>query len=204
MLNKLIIICILLFCIVTYNTTTYIIDLKEKNYNLTNINKLNNQLIKSQNQTIISKNNEIEYYNQTLNEQTRLTHFYIDESKYYASLDNKFGMTPRWSDVESFLKNNLINKNKWDEDKYDCTAFTNDLIIEALNNNIFMCTVEIEWKDGGHIIVAVNTSDKGLIYIEPQTDNVIDLSLGLNGHSGFPDNFVMSYDSCFERMIYNE
>lgn len=161
-------------------------------------------LIKSMNQTtnnIVKVSLYIEeQLTKSLEEEKRLKQFYIDESRYYRTLETNIAINPRYKDIIDFFRIDKTDENKWDEHSYDCTAFSNDIVKNAIDNNMFMCTVEIQWETGGHIIVAINTSDKGLIYIEPQTDRVIDLHLGKGGHSGFPKETVVSYDSCFERM----
>ena len=36
----------------------------------------------------------------------------------------------------------------------------------------------IEFKEGAHAIVCFNTVDKGLIFVEPQDDNIVILTIG--------------------------
>lgn len=168
-------------------------EIEEQDYLIKSMNQTTNNIVK------VSLYIE-EQLTKSLEEEKRLKQFYIEESKYYRTLETNIAINPRYKDVINFFRLDKTNENEWDEHSYDCTAFSNDIVKNAIDNNMFMCTVEIQWETGGHIIVAVNTSDKGLIYIEPQTDKVIDLHLGKGGHSGFPKETIVSYDSCFERM----
>ena len=163
-----------------------------ENQSLENI-KLNNLIIES-------KNNNLELLKK-LNKEKDSKDYYIKELLYYQTLDSNLAMTPRWKDVKSFLHKDKTNLNTWTERNYDCTAFSTDVVKNAIENNIFMCIVEVNFIEGAHIIIAVNTSNKGLLYIEPQSDNIVNLQLGKKGLSNFPKQTVISYESCFERIL---
>lgn len=127
-------------------------------------------------------------------------------------LNDKFKiiMKPTYHDVITFLKNDYTDERLWLDD-YDCTQFSNTLIRNAKKQHIYSCFVEINMenlnnnKRFGHAIVAFNTVDKGIIYIEPQSDSEIHLGAGLNYGKTFKDKeddlIIIGYDSCFERVL---
>jgi len=92
-------------------------------------------------------------------------------------------MNPTLKQVKEFMINDYTDEIEWSEE-YDCTEISNIWISNALNKNegFFSCTTELEFKQNeGHIIVSINTSDQGIIYIEPQKDKIIyNLEVGNN------------------------
>ena len=121
-----------------------------------------------------------------------------DENNTY---EYKLLNTPTLKDVKTFLRKDKTDENLYiGNSKYDCTQFSNTLVRNALKENILMCAVEINYRsDCSHMIVAVNTSDKGLIYIEPQNDKIVELKIGINEWLD-DDDYVKGWDSCFERV----
>jgi hypothetical protein len=80
--------------------------------------------------------------------------------------------TPTFKEVKDILKNYEDNEN-YDDDYYNCVDYSQSLIKEFKENRIYSCMVNLYFKDGGHALVAVETSDKGVIYIEPQGEEII-------------------------------
>lgn len=124
---------------------------------------------------------------------------------------NKYDITmqPRYADVMDFLDNDTTDSNEYTID-YDCTQFSHELIRNAISKGIFACIVniEIDLEDSpysGHDIVAFDTVDAGVIYVEPQTDAVVYMSVGMNYWCAFTNgdcgnNIVTGYDSCFGKI----
>lgn len=125
------------------------------------------------------------------------------EIQFYETYDLK--TTPLYAEVMAF-----IDEDDTDEDLYvihdhDCTQFSNTVIRNALDRGLFACAVDISFDtdddgvvDRGHMIVVFNTIDRGIIYIDPQTDEVIDMHVGMDyWDEGY---YVLQYDSCFEKM----
>jgi len=85
-------------------------------------------------------------------------------------------VNPSYWELWNFLARDDTNELEWSED-FDCTEFSNRLIRNLARKGFFACTVEIdlrnEEEDFGHILVAVNTTDVGLVYVEPQDDTII-------------------------------
>jgi len=86
---------------------------------------------------------------------------------------------PTYQEVRTFIAQDPTNANTYSEDKYVCVDFA-----AAVNNNaeakgIRCAVVDIFYPDGyGHTIVAFDTTDRGLIYIEPQFDQEVKLEVG--------------------------
>jgi hypothetical protein len=107
---------------------------------------------------------------------------------------------PTYQEMKTFLAQDSTNTNAYNEDKYVCVDFA-----AAVNNNaeakgIRCAVVDIFYPDGyGHTIVAFDTTDRGLIYIEPQFDVEVKLVDGrsysqLNNFTAAPrDDTIKRY-----------
>jgi hypothetical protein len=107
---------------------------------------------------------------------------------------------PTYQEMKTFLAQDPTNVNNYVEDKYVCVDFA-----AAVNNNaeakgIRCAVVDIFYPDGyGHTIVAFDTTDRGLIYIEPQFDQEVKLVVGrsysqLNNFTAAPrDDTIKRY-----------
>jgi|GEM_PF-3069593 len=86
------------------------------------------------------------------------------------------------SEVKDFLEKDTTDENEYDEEDYNCYDFTNDMMNNAISENIAVglvyITMDIHHPDksdeeGAHSLVAFRTIDKGTVYVEPQDDAVI-------------------------------
>ena len=106
-------------------------------------------------------------------------------------------LRPTYQQILSFISKDHtdIKIHKW---SYDCTEFTNELIANARDKGIFACTAELTYLDGksGHVLVAFNTIDRGIIYVEPQNDNVMTKDFGVD--SVYWNNKVVKISSCWD------
>jgi hypothetical protein len=86
---------------------------------------------------------------------------------------------PTYQEMKTFLAQDTTDSKTYTEDEYVCVDFA-----AAVNNNaeakgIRCATVDIFHPEGyGHTIVAFETTDKGLIFIEPQFDREVELIVG--------------------------
>jgi hypothetical protein len=86
---------------------------------------------------------------------------------------------PTYREMKAFLARDISNAKTYIKDEYVCTDFA-----AAVNNNaeadgIRCAIVDIFYPEGyGHTIVAFETTDKGLIFIEPQFDHEVSLLIG--------------------------
>jgi len=82
---------------------------------------------------------------------------------------------PTFAEMEIFLHNDKTDENSYINGKYMCKEFSTDLINNAIKQKIRCAFVVID-KVGeiDHAIVAFNTTDQGLIYIEPMSDAILE------------------------------
>jgi hypothetical protein len=85
---------------------------------------------------------------------------------------------PTYQQMESFLAADKTDLNTYNATTYNCVNFSADVIANAAKSKIRCAYVNIDERDSGHAIVAFNTTDRGLIYIEPQTDEEVNLQVG--------------------------
>ena len=132
-------------------------------------------------------------------------------SKIRYNIEHDIMMRPMLSDVVAFLEEDGTNYGIWSHD-YDCTQFSYGLVRRAIDTGMFACIVCIDFDEDGdgrvdsaHNIVAFDTLDAGVIYVEPQSDDVVYMSVGMNYWCAFTNGdcgkyIVLRYDSCFERV----
>ncbi|MCX6003486.1 MAG: hypothetical protein NTX46_03540, partial [Chloroflexi bacterium] len=87
-------------------------------------------------------------------------------------------LDPTYQQMESFLAADKTDRNTYNAATYDCVNFSADVIADAAKSKIRCAYVNIDERDSGHAIVAFNTTDRGLIYIEPQSDEEVNLQVG--------------------------
>jgi hypothetical protein len=85
---------------------------------------------------------------------------------------------PTYYEVKAFITSDNTDLRKYDINSYNCVNFSADLIKNAAGKNIRCGFVDIAFADSGHAIIVFNTTDKGLIFIEPQGDEEVDLKIG--------------------------
>jgi hypothetical protein len=120
-----------------------------------------------------------------------------------------FNMNPTHAEVVSLVRRNKIDEVPYNEDTFNCVEYSFGLFNAFLEEKIHSCVTWIIFDvdaEASHAIVAVNTSDKGVIYIEPQTDKIIyEMNLG--------DNYcdLVNWDcdweltkiqSCYSEVVY--
>ncbi|NOQ37616.1 hypothetical protein GQ472_01890 [archaeon] len=122
-----------------------------------------------------------------------------NEIQFYETYDLK--TSPTYADVIEFIDADDTDRLSYVLHDHDCTQFSNTVIRNALTSGLFACAVDISLDsdadgivDMGHAIVAFNTVDRGIIYIEPQDDRVLDMHIGMIINR----LQVLQYDSCFE------
>jgi uncharacterized protein YukE len=86
---------------------------------------------------------------------------------------------PTYRQMLSFIEDDDTDKAKYITGKYECVEFATDLCNRAEAKGIRCAYVSIRFPDGrGHAIVAFDTIDRGLIYIEPQYDDLVEIEIG--------------------------
>jgi hypothetical protein len=86
---------------------------------------------------------------------------------------------PTYQEMKTFLAQDSTNTNSYLEDTYVCVDFAAAVNSGAEAKGIRCAVVDIFYPDGyGHTIVAFDTTDRGLIYVEPQFDQEVKLVVG--------------------------
>jgi len=97
--------------------------------------------------------------------------YVIDVEKYCNLRD------PTYTGALQFIRSDETDRNQYNQ-SYKCTNFASDFMNNAFGAGYRCGYVTIEFSESGHAIVCFNTSDNGLIFIEPQTDEIVALATG--------------------------
>lgn len=156
---------IILFFILLFSSILLITNslIESLDYN-SKITSLNNDITKSKNElnNITQKNENI----------TKKIKYFKNESIYYIH-------NPSSHEAYDFIENDTTNENEYDDNEYYCVHFARDVNNNAEEKGIICGYVEINMSGGiPHSIVAFNTSDKGVIFFEPQTDKIAYIEIG--------------------------
>jgi len=91
---------------------------------------------------------------------------------------------PTYDEAIAFINSDETDENVYTPD-YVCYDFTADFNTNAFQLGYRCGFVYIEFTDSAHAIACFNTTDGGLIYIEPQNDKIVDIAVGQPylGHS---------------------
>jgi len=105
---------------------------------------------------------------------------------------------PSYQEVKQFLRLDRTDSNKYVEEVYTCSDFAADVNNNAEAQGIRCALVEIKYPENmGHALVAFHTVDRGLMFIEPQYDDEVEIESNesyskLNGYKkpSFDDTIV--------------
>lgn len=96
-----------------------------------------------------------------------------DTSNYYSSRN------PTFQEMQEFLAGDKTNEHKYVDGEYVCVDFSHEVNNNAEAQGIRCAVVDIFYPEGkGHTIVAFDTIDKGLQYVEPQFDRLVSIEVG--------------------------
>lgn len=85
---------------------------------------------------------------------------------------------PTYQEVLQFIASDQTDENAYDEESYNCFHFTADVEMNAFEMGYRAGFVYVEFAESAHSAVAFNTTDQGLIFIEPQWDDIVALTIG--------------------------
>ncbi len=88
-----------------------------------------------------------------------------------------YTMDPTYNEIISFVESDETDQNEYTPD-YVCYDFTADLINNAAQLGYRCGFVYIEFSTSAHAIACFNTTDAGLVFIEPQNDEIVDITVG--------------------------
>jgi len=84
---------------------------------------------------------------------------------------------PTYDEAIAFINSDKTDENEYTPD-YICYDFTADFDTNAFQVGYRCGFVYIEFSDSAHAIACFNTIDRGLIYIEPQNDEIVTIAIG--------------------------
>ena len=84
---------------------------------------------------------------------------------------------PTYNEANAFIYSDKTDENTYNE-TYVCYDFTADFIANAFQEGYMCGFVYIEFSSSAHAVACFNTTDAGLIYVEPQNDQIITLTIG--------------------------
>jgi hypothetical protein len=85
---------------------------------------------------------------------------------------------PTYEEMRKLLIQDKTDLNTFVKGEYVCSDFSAQLNNNAEANGIRAAYVRIRSKKWGHAIVAFETIDRGLVFIEPQSDSEVELIIG--------------------------
>ena len=85
---------------------------------------------------------------------------------------------PTYKEVIDFLADDKTDSNPFIKGEYVCFDFAAELNNNAEAGGIRAAYVRIRAREWGHAVVAFETVDRGLVFIEPQSDNNVPLVIG--------------------------
>jgi hypothetical protein len=78
---------------------------------------------------------------------------------------------PTYEEALDFLERDRTDANEYIEWEYVCSHFAADVNNNAEKQGIRCALVDVRFPDSGHAIIAFETTDEGLVYFEPLTDD---------------------------------
>ena len=85
---------------------------------------------------------------------------------------------PTYQEMKDFLRRDTTDR-RYPTGNYDCENFASDVCNNAEAEGIRAAVVVLMYEKTGHQIVAFETTDKGLIFIEPQDDKEVRVEVGI-------------------------
>jgi len=84
---------------------------------------------------------------------------------------------PTYQEAIAFINSDKTDENEYTDD-YVCYDFTADFDDNAAQMGYRCGFVYIEFPDSAHAIACFNTTDNGIIYVEPQNDEIVTIAIG--------------------------
>jgi len=86
---------------------------------------------------------------------------------------------PTYQEMKDFLAQDRTDTKTYISGEYVCSDFATDVNNEAEAEGIRCAIVELRYpRDFAHAIVAFETTDRGLIFVEPQFDSEVTVKVG--------------------------
>jgi len=85
---------------------------------------------------------------------------------------------PTFEELRDFILRDPTSRNKFVLNQYECRHFATEVCNNAEATGLRCAFVLLCYDRGQHAVVAFDTTDRGLVYIEPQTDAAIHPEVG--------------------------
>ncbi len=85
---------------------------------------------------------------------------------------------PTFQEVKDFILKDPISQNEFILNKYECRHFATDVNNDAEAAGLRCAFVLLCYRNGQHAVIAFDTPDRGMVFIEPQTDAAIEPKVG--------------------------
>ncbi|MCK4995359.1 MAG: hypothetical protein KAR55_00585 [Thermoplasmatales archaeon] len=100
------------------------------------------------------------------------------EEKYQEIIDIYNGTrynlhNPSFSEARYFINNDLTNQIPYEPVNFTCAHYAQGVNNNAEDMGIACAVVVLNFNLSSHAIIAFNTTDRGMVYFEPQTDDVV-------------------------------
>lgn len=105
---------------------------------------------------------------------------------------------PTYQEALNFIASDHTEQHQYSS-TYTCFDFTADFKMNAFRAGYKCGFVYIEFTGSAHAIVAFNTTNHGLIFIEPQSDDIVTLTIGQ--HYWDRTKYIPSYDDTIVRFV---
>lgn len=128
----------------------------------------------------------------------------------YGRLTTGYGYVlrdPSYQEMKNFLAQDKTSEREYVEGKYVCVDFAAAVKANAAKEGIRCAYVVIEYRGGtGHTIIAFDTTDQGLVFIEPQFDWEVEPEIGRRYYQCVipPPGYYMTkprYDDTITRIV---
>jgi hypothetical protein len=114
---------------------------------------------------------------------------------------NRYNLhNPTYQEMLDFIAADKTNEHAYSEENFVCVDFSHEINNNAEEQGLRCAVVDIFYPEGkGHTIIAFDTIDKGLQFIEPQFDRQVKLEVGksyseVNGYKSPPgDDTLLRY-----------
>ena len=85
---------------------------------------------------------------------------------------------PSFNEMKVFIDSDQTNQNKY-SDTYTCLDFSADMKNNAFYEGLICGFVYVELPQNlSHALICFNTTDGGLVFVEPQNDKIVHLEVG--------------------------
>ena len=110
--------------------------------------------------------------------------------------------TPTYAELITFLNKNDVNKAHYVPGEYVCWNYACDLLEDATEAGIGMVYIQLIFPESSHAIVATLTSDRGVLFIEPQSDRPAHVSEGFKYWSWFVGTHYSRSDTILDVQVF--